>query len=51
MQFDLIEIMKNRLSTLNNQRVAAYASGDVAGVVSIDEELQKTQAIIEKLSS
>jgi len=51
MQFDLIELMKNRLSTLNNQRAAAYAVGDVLGVVSFDEEIQKTNALIEKLQS
>lgn len=46
---DLIRLVQNRLSTLNNQRSTAASHGDVSEVMRIDDLIAETQLTLDQL--
>jgi len=47
----LIQIMENRISTLQRILTEAYSAGDIDRYSQIDGELKETQLTLEKLKS
>ena len=47
---ELIELSTFRINYLNNLRIAAIASGDVAQLMSLDQELAETQITLSVLT-
>jgi hypothetical protein len=48
---DLIRLMENRLSYLNNLRTNAMISGDIEQVAIIDARLTETQLTLDQLKT
>ena len=45
----LIQLMESRIAHLNNARATAAASGDVAQVIIIDDDIVQTQTTLDQL--
>jgi len=46
---NLIALLSNRVQFLQSQRPILVAVGDVAGILSLDEELAQTEATLNQL--
>ena len=46
---ELITLMSNKISSLNNARSTAVAVGDIEAVMRIDDEVQETQTSLDRL--
>ena len=46
---EIIQIIENRLATLNNGRAQAVAVGDLAAVITIDAQIEETRTTLEQL--
>jgi hypothetical protein len=47
----IIEILNNRLRQLQSQRTLAVSFGDLAQVLSVDDEISRTQTTLTALQS
>lgn len=48
---ELITLMANKLSYLNNAKSTAMASGDVEAVLRLDSEISETQTTLNSLQA
>jgi len=48
---ELITLLSNKLSSLNNAKSTAMASGDLEAVLRLEGEIGETQATIEALQT
>jgi hypothetical protein len=46
---ELVTLLSNKLSSLNNAKSTAVASGDVEAVIRLDVEIQETQVTLNTL--
>jgi len=46
---EVVQIIGNRLATLNNGRAQAVAVGDLAAVMTIDAQIEETKLTLEQL--
>ena len=48
---ELITLMSNKISSLNNARSTAVVTGDVEAILRLDDEIAETQTSLDKLLS
>lgn len=48
---DLLELLGHRVTALKNQRVLMHELGNVEGVVTVDNEITETEALIAQLQA
>ena len=46
---ELIVLLSNKLSSLNNAKSTAIASGDIESVIRLDDEIAETQVTLNTL--
>ena len=46
---ELVNLLSNKLSSLNNAKSTAIASGDVESVMRLDDEIAETQVTLNTL--
>lgn len=48
---ELLDILTNKYVSLSQARTAAYNSGDISGVMKIDEDILNTQNNIQQIQN
>lgn len=46
---DIIAIVQNKANHLKSERQAAHNAGNLEGVIKLDQEIEETQATIDRL--